>query len=61
MECIKGTRMPVDYCWEIWYDDVFLGYSYAHDADTAISKSLSISGVASMYRCTADELTARSV
>lgn len=51
----------INYCWEIWCDDVFLGYSYAHDADTAISKSLSLGGVASMYGRTAGELKARFV
>ena len=47
------------YCWEIWYDDVFLGYEYSHDADNAILKSVGVSGVASQYGAKVTDLCAR--
>lgn len=47
------------YCWEIWYDDVFLGYEYSHDADDAILKSVGIGGVASQYGIKVAELCAK--
>jgi hypothetical protein len=47
------------FCWEIWCDDVFLGYEYSHDADDAILKSVGIGGVASQYGVKVNELSAR--
>lgn len=47
------------YCWEIWYDDVFLGYEYSHNADDAIVKSVGIGGVASHCGAKVTELVAR--
>ena len=47
------------YCWEIWCDDVFLGYEYSHDGDDAILKAVSIGGVASQYGVKVTELQAR--
>ena len=47
------------YCWEIWYDDVFLGYEYSHDGDDAILKAVGIGGVASQYGVKVTELQAR--
>ena len=49
------------FCWEIWYDDVFLGYEYSHNADDAILKSVSIGGVASQYGVKVSELQTRYV
>lgn len=49
------------FCWEIWCDDVFLGYEYSHDGNDAIAKSLSIGGVASQYGAKVSELCARYV
>lgn len=49
------------YCWEIWYDDVFLGYEYSHSADDAIVKSVGIGGVASHCGAKVTELVARYV
>ena len=47
------------YCWEIWYDDVFLGYEYSHDGDDAILKAVGIGGVASQFGVKVTELYAR--
>lgn len=47
------------YCWEIWYDDVFLGYEYSHDGDDAVLQSVSIGGVASQCGAKVSQLTAR--
>ena len=47
------------YCWEIWYDDVFLGYEYSHDGDDAIVKAVSYGGVASECGAKVTELQAR--
>ena len=47
------------YCWEIWYNDVFLGYEYSHDGDDAVQKSVKVGGVASKYGQPAEKLTAR--
>ena len=47
------------FCWEIWYDDVFLGYEYSHDADDAIVNSVGIGGVASQYGAKVTDLCAR--
>lgn len=41
--------MMYDVCWRIFYGDVFLGYAYAVDSDTAINNSLNAKGVASRY------------
>jgi hypothetical protein len=53
--------MQVTYCWEIWYDDVFLGYEYADNDSTAIQNSIKLGGVASMYGQPAEKLTARKL
>ena len=53
--------MPVIYCWEIWYDDVFLGYEYASNEHDAIEKSVKLGGVASMYGQPKEKLTARKL
>ena len=53
--------IEVTYTWEIWYDDVFLGYEYASNEHSAIQKSIKIGGVASMYGQPAEKLTARKV
>ena len=49
----------INYCWEIWYDDVFLGYEYANDADNAVVKSVGIGGVASQYGVKIGDLIAK--
>jgi hypothetical protein len=53
--------MEVIYCWEIWYNDVFLGYEYAVDGAGAVSASLTRGGVASQYGATVNELQARKL
>ena len=47
------------YCWEIWYDDVFLGYEYAVDGAGAVSASLARGGVASQCGAEFSQITAR--
>ena len=47
------------FCWEIWYDDVFLGYEYSHDGDDAVLKSVATGGVASLCGAKINELQAR--
>ena len=47
------------YCWEIWYDDVFLGYEYSHDGDDAVVKAVGYGGVASECGARVTELQAR--
>jgi len=47
------------FCWEIWYDDVFLGYEYSHCGDDAVLKSVATGGVASLCGAKVNELQAR--
>jgi hypothetical protein len=45
-------------CWEIWCNDVFLGYQYAYDDYNAVLRAVGPRGVASEYGAEISELKA---
>lgn len=47
------------YLWEIWYDDVFLGFQSAYDADDAVRRAYAYGGIACNCGAEINDIEAR--